>query len=211
MTKMQAAEDGAVSSVNAVTDEVWSGEGSGAWRGTNRAVIYSIAPIRQVLADAQSAINAYVSKFNSIKNRADDEVEKLRRANHVLWSLPDVAPLDVVGAAEVLADKAKAVRHQAEAEMAIFNLAGERQSADDTLVSAISRALPASWDDTRKAFQALGISSADDLSASAIAAAMAELAAKYTDSGGDDQQTQAALTELFDVYGTDEEVMSEFY
>jgi len=186
----------------AASYSVYGGSAGTQWRVSIIGVTNDIPEITQALQDGYDAIGTYWSAINGMTTAAENELEKLQRAGGVLYAAPP--PMyDVPGTIDYNIKKAVALKDAAEAEIALIGLSQQRQAADDALVSALSRAIPAGWEAIRSSFAAVGITDVDDLTPTAIAAAMVDL----SKAGGDTE----GLLQLFQGWGNDPEVMDEYF
>ena len=186
------------------------GSAKGARRGaTARAVIVDALPdVKAAYEAAQTAVTNYKSTFDSIRSQWLDERQRLLDAQAVVWSPTLYFPPDPRAPIDILL-RANAQRIMIEAEGSIMALAQQRQAADEAFVAAMNRALPASWESTRAAYAAIGITSLADLTPNQIAIAMAALARDA--SLPDNAAARAQLAELLDIYGTDQAIMSTLF
>ena len=205
---IQNTEDTALDGLNAVTYEVWTGEGRGSWRLNARAIVDALPDVKAAFEAAQTAVSTYKGTFDSIRSQWFDERQRLLDAQAVVWSPTIYFPPDPRAAIDILL-RANAQRILIEAEGSIMALAQQRQAADEAFVAAMNRALPASWESTRAAYAAIGITSLADLTPNQIAIAMAELARDA--SLPDNAAARAQLAELLDIYGADQAIMSTLF
>jgi len=210
-TDFTDAQTQARNALDGAGEAVWSGSASGAWRSgvsTNAAEVDGIV---SSIDDARAAVEAYANELTLIVSETDREQQKLRDAAVVQQSLVGNPrpPWDLEGIADDTVKRITSGQDILEAGGAILALAQRRQSADDALVGALQRAIPESWSDIRAAFAAVGITGLDDLTDEAVADAMLEIA-QSMDHGGSEEQRRALL-ELFEAYGDDPEIMSDFF
>lgn len=209
-SKLNDAKDWAVDAVNLATDTTWNGEGSGAWRGTLRAMIDGMPDIHDVYTNACTALDTYASTMTSIQSQAAHYKQELKDAAKLLHNIPFIrAPWDVQGIADDTIHKFQAAQKEADAIAGLLALAQQRQAADDTVVAALSKALPASWKSQRQALEAVGITKASQATPAEIAAAMVALAQTLSTVAWSDDDNR--LLELMNMYGDDAAVMDEFY
>ena len=205
---IQTTENTALEGFNAVKDDVWIGKGRATWRNSTRLLVDALPDVKAAFESAQTAVTNYKSAFDGIKIDFDREYDKLSDARTIVFSPTLYYPPDPRVPADVIV-RAIATRHMAEAQSAIYALAGRRLEADHAFVSAMTRALPESWEQTRAAFAAIGITSTADLSPEVIGVALAELGRQGIDL--DNAAAREQLAALLEIYGTDEAVMSQFF
>lgn len=211
-TALLEAKDGASGARDLADSGAWSGDSGTAWRIATLGVVNDIPTVRQALSDASSAISSYTSEVISIQTATGTEKQKLADAMAVLWHFSGIT-LDPVANTVELIRKAIAQREVIEAEAAIVGLAQRRQAADETLVAALSTALPASWEDQRAAFAAVGLTSAVGLTNAAVVDAMVDMAQRIIDSKGGamDPAAVQAMNEFLTMWGNDDVVMEQFF
>ena len=205
---IQTTENTALEGFNAVLDDVWIGKGRATWRNSTRVTVDALPDVKAAYESAQTAVTNYKSTFDAIKISYENEHQKLVAAEAILYSTTLYLPPDPRALVDVIA-RADAVRDRDEARRAIAALAGQRQAADDAFVSAMTRALPASWEQTRAMYAAIGITSLSDLTSSTIGTALAELARQIAASNSPGDASR--LNDLMAIYGTDPEVMDAFF
>ncbi len=188
--------------------ESWSGVGSINWRASSRIIENSIPEIQDAMAAAKAAIATYANAVYSINARGVEELDKLIRAGRIVASFPPALDPISVGVHDL--QQANAAREVIEAEAALLGLTWERQSADDALVGAFTRALPPSWVGTSQVFAELGITSLDDLTPVAIASVMAEIASRIQFDGGSEADREQLLL-LMTMYGRNPAVMDALF
>ena len=206
------AFDTGTAAKSSVTMDVWSGDGRSAWVNRLAVILAKFDGHRQAYVDGKDAVIAYAAAFNSLKGRIEDEQAKLLTAATWLRNhpFPPIPLVDPVGYAKDLVKRPAMVQDEIEATAAILLMANERQGIEDTFVAALTKAVPASWEQTRAAFAEAGLDSTDTLTDANIAAAMRDLALSISAGDHFDPKDAEALNTLLTMYGDDPEVAQLF-
>ena len=207
-SRLYDAEVGARAARELASHQAWTGGGGTSWRIDTRSVEAELTPPRTTITNAIGAINAYIDELEAIKTATASEKQKLGDAQAVLWRFNGI-DLNPIDNGVELVRKANAMREISEAQFAIWQLGDRRQTADDALVQALRSAVPESWSEVRAAFEAVGLTSASDLTAQEIAEAMATLSLSITDRNGGSARQD--LLRFLEIYGNDPEVMSAYF
>jgi hypothetical protein len=189
---------------------VWEGGAAEAWRASVTAAVTEVPDAVEALDAAGTAVSAYVGEVNTIKGLVANEHQKAANANAVLARPIIVNPLDPAFAVDKVA-RALAVQDLAEvAHHLTYVLSPRRTDADNALAGALRASLPATWSATQAVLSAHGITGVADLTPAAVTAAMLDLA-NALKLGALNEDEIAALSALFDAYGENEAVMSDFF
>lgn len=199
------------SALDTAGDGVWSGEASGAWRSAVSVIRVEVDTVSGSLDDAAAAIEDYVLEVDGIAAQADADQEAIAAADRTFdeleWQFR--APWDIDGIGEDARRRIDAYNARGNAQRSLHDLSRRRQDADDLLVQALDRALPAGWERVRLALQDAGVERPSQLNAETAAAALVGLASEVVDNPS--EEDIAALQSLLDAYADDPEVMSEFF
>lgn len=193
----------------------WSGEAADAWRMSSADLASELTTHRQRLLDAKSAISSYRSTCLDINNRASVHRATISDAVRVLSADPPRPDVDNYD--EWQQDylrwqmkQQQALDDQSYAYAMLVSIADERGDADQTLVSALSTALPPNWSRTAAALADVGVTGTDSLWRSSLENGMDELARRVLD-GDPSSADMDALRTLLSMYSDNGPVLSRFF
>lgn len=193
-----------------ISDAIWTGDAAAAWTSSLATPIGKIDAVLPSMAAVRAAIATYTTTVDDIKTRATSYKEMIVQASLTAM----VQYMDAVGGPDPAEQARRDQQHQtalndkATAERLLEGLTAEREAADAALVTALSSPGGDSWDAQQAALAAIGITSAADLSPSAIAKGMAEMAAELGN-GTFESDLAAQLQSLYALYGNDPSVMAQ--
>ena len=209
-TSLTEARTVAVTAQGGISDAIWSGDAATAWVSSLSTPIGKIDAITPAMAAVRDAIATYTTTVDDIKTRATSYTEMIFQAN----ISANQTYLDPMGGPTPEQQMQRDQVHQAavadrqSAQRLLDALSEERQAADDALASALSSPGGDNWDRQQAALAAIGITSASDLTPSAVARGMAEMAAELGN-GTFETDLAAQLQSLYALYGNDPSVMAQ--
>jgi hypothetical protein len=209
-TSLTEARTVAVTAQGGISDAIWSGDAATAWVSSLSTPIGKIDAITPAMAAVRDAIATYTTTVDDIKTRAASYTEMIFQAN----ISANQTYLDPMGGPTPEQQMQRDQVHQAavadrqSAQRLLDALSEERQAADEALASALSSPGGDNWDLQQAALAAIGITSASDLTPSAAARGMAEMAAELGN-GTFETDLAAQLQSLYALYGNDPTVMAQ--
>lgn len=209
-TSLTEARTTAETAQGGISDSMWTGEAATTWVYSLSTPIGKINAVLPELATVRAAIATYTTTVDGIKTRAASYTDMIFQANlsaHQQYMDPQGGPTPEE---QMRRDQLReaAVADRQSAQQLLDALSEEREAADAALVSALSSPGGDNWDQQQAALAAIGITSASDLTPTAIAQGMAELGSELAD-GIYDAEDAAKLQALFALYGNDPVVMSK--
>lgn len=208
-SRIEGAHESAQGAQAKVTG-AWTGGAVADWQAKVTKLVNGLSDYQNALTGARRAVDGYKSSVESIQSRADSYHREIQDAKRLVHDIPFMrAPWDVEGMADDVIRKTKSAAKDIDAVQGLVRLSVERQQADDALVRALNRAVPASWSDERKMFDSVGITKASEVNPTSLGAALAKLS-DGIDSSVFGKESRQKLNELLDLYGDDESVMKEF-
>lgn len=193
-----------------MTAEVWSGDAPAAWITSLETPKSTIAAIVTALSAARTAIGTYSGTVSDIATRAATVQQTISESQLVLNQQHVYASTGPTPQQQQQqqAQEQAAASDLTMARNALEGLADERSLADDTLVIALTPPNATAWDAQRRALAAVGITSSDSLTPTAVAQAMAGLGTQIAN-GDYDEADVANLQTLYSLYGNDAQVMAQ--
>lgn len=205
--------------------EVWGGEAADAWRPRAAAAHPPLGEVAAELGRVQTAVATYIGTVDDIIQRTADPRGRVEDAeqelNRIYWSSSyrgspaygapqfcGVEPDEVQVSRELATAGANAALERARDDLR--SLEQERDAAGSLLIQALSEGESDSWSALRSALAAAGISSADQITPSALADAMQRLSTDILEGEGSDELYQR-LQALFDEFGDDPDVMARYF
>lgn len=213
------AMDGVVLGLDRPIAEVpgfWQGGGVDAWTGLLAADKEQGGEISAGVVAGAAAADTYADTLADLAAREAtvhaDIADALQRKNaHYMYDSSSSPDDQTFRRWE--REHSQAQLDLAAGSSALAALADERRTADTAFASAVRHAIPGSWPARRAALITLGITDPADATQAEIIAAGIDAAGRLVDRNGvpPDADEVAALQLVFDLYGADETVMSQFY
>ncbi|AZH83056.1 hypothetical protein EAO79_09205 [Plantibacter sp. PA-3-X8] len=209
-TALTDARAVALAAQGGITDAIWTGDAAATWVSSLSTPMGKIDAVVPELAAVRAAISTYTTTVDGIKSRAATYTEMIFQANitanqQYLDPQGGPSPLEQAQRDQV---HQTAVSDRASAQRLLDALSEEREAADAALVSALSSPGGDNWDRQQAALAAIGITSAGDLTPTAIAQGMAEMASELGN-GTFESELATQLQSLYALYGNDPSVMAQ--
>lgn len=209
-TSLGEARTVAANAQAGISDAIWTGDAAAAWTSSLSTPIGKIDAVLPSLTAVREAIATYTTTVDGIKSRANTYTERIVQANLTAMRqfMDPMGGPDPVEQARRDQEHQTAVTERSSAESLLAALSEERETADATLVAALSSPGGDSWDAQQAALAAIGITSAAGLTPTAIAQGMADMASELG-SGTFESDLAAQLQALYGLYGNDPTVMAQ--